>query len=124
MADQTQQEQRYQELETSFAVMAEDGDRATIDGHLALYGTETNPATMVTVPPGGSIQILGSAPFAPVWERPPAPGTGMHLVAYLAINSARLRPRDAQGNRYRDDQRQLFRAVSSNELEISYREPQ
>ncbi|MGC2111730.1 MAG: hypothetical protein WA655_19595 [Candidatus Korobacteraceae bacterium] len=121
--DGSESEQRYQELEASFAVLADDGDRGAIQGNLVLYGKETNPATMIVLKPGRSVRILGSADFAPAWDHPPAPGTGMHLVAYLAVNSARLRPRNGQSDTYRDDERQLYWAQSQSE-EIMFQEAQ
>ncbi len=118
-----QRELVYEELVTSFAVLSENGDRGVMQGHLALYGKETNPATMMTLQPGESVRILGTATFDPAWERPPEPSTGMHLVAYLAVNSARLRPKNDQGDVYTDDERQLYR-TESQQMQISFQATQ
>lgn len=118
--DGSEREQRYEELEISLAVIAADGDRGVIAGNLVLYGKDTNPATMIALKPGQSIRILGRTTFDPVWNSPPAPSIGMRLVAYLAVNSARLRPKGSQDDRYRDDEQQIYWAQSQDHLDVVF----
>lgn len=118
--DGSEREQRYEELETSLAVIAEDGDRGVIEGNLVLYGKDMNPASMIALKPGASIRILGRTTFDPVWNTPPAPSMGMRLVAYLAVNSARLRPKSSQGDSYSDDEQRVYWAQSQEDLDVEF----
>src|SRR5271169_635680 len=66
-----QREKRYQNLQISFEVFADDGNLGFLAPCMTLYGKDTRPATMVTLQDGQSVRILGSTSFAPQWQHPP-----------------------------------------------------
>ncbi len=91
---------------------------------MTLYGNEARPATMVTLEPGESLGILGSIPFAPQWQQPPAKAASMRLMGFLTVASGILRPLEGQDDRYRSDERQIYSSGSDGNLVIEVQTPQ
>ena len=121
--DGTEREQHYQWLDASFDIFGGGTALGVMSANLVLYGKPSNPATMVTLKPGDSLRILASANFQPAWSHPPEQGMDIHLIAYVAVNSARLRPRNAQADTYRSDEVQVYWARSQSE-QIMFQVPQ
>src|SRR5271166_1929134 len=62
--DAARRDLRYQDSRISFEVFVDDGNLGFLNG-FTLYGSESKPATMITIPPGESVRILGTASFNP-----------------------------------------------------------
>lgn len=122
--DADQRVKRYQHLQISFEIFASDGNRGFVYEDMTLYGNEARPATMVTLQPGESLRILGSIPFAPQWEHPPAKAAGMRLMGFLTVASGILSPLEGQDDRYRSDERQIYSSESDGNLPIEVQTPQ
>jgi hypothetical protein len=106
--DTGEQEQRYEQVEVSFALIMDEGDQASIQGNLTLYGKKADPTTMVLLAPGDAVRIVGTTKLTPVWIHPPSASSKIRMQAYLAVNSVRLRPTGSQPDHYRQDERHLY----------------
>src|SRR5208283_3816827 len=63
--DVGQRDKRYQDLQISFEVFADDGNLGFLNACLMLFGNASRAETMVALQPGQSVRILGSTAFAP-----------------------------------------------------------
>ena len=119
--DNGQREKHYQYMRISFEVFAADGEAlGFLREPVTLYGNEARPETLLTVAPGDSVRILGSAEFDPQWNAPPDEETGSRLMAFLTVASDVLQPCGGQDDRYCSKADQVYNLETDGNLSIKF----
>ena len=116
--DAARHDLRYQDAHISFEVFVDDGNLGFLDQAFTLYGSDSKPATPITILPGESVRILGTTLFDPRWERALTQGAGMRLMAFLTVSTTALRPSDEHPGSYRVEGDQVWNLETDGNLAI------